>query len=233
MEPGDILTTVSVGEERILRVDEEQPASGWEVVALKLENEGLCIFATDNPADPAVCTCPSPDFAGPATSTISSISDGGTVVRLGFQKRPEVLPLSCIETMPRSIEGHLLSYGSRFHPDKCTPCGWLKRAKGCPDGALCVLCHHPHEGSALLSSPPAGADGLRERHLAERPAERPARAPQPERVASQLAERSAACQRAISRLNISVKNTFLHAEEALAKPITRCSSGPSLSQLSL
>jgi len=57
------------------------------------------------------------------------------------------ISLSYFLSIPKREDGSPLSHGSKGHPDKCTPCCFVSRARGCADGILCNMCHdfHPAE----------------------------------------------------------------------------------------
>mmetsp|Transcript_20330 Transcript_20330/g.57205 ORF Transcript_20330/g.57205 Transcript_20330/m.57205 type:complete len:291 (+) Transcript_20330:51-923(+) len=68
-------------------------------------------------------------------------------VLIGRRGQPEMLSLSVMKDCPKGPSGGFLSLGSRLHEDAaCTPCKFFRSTRGCRDGALCKLCHYPHEG---------------------------------------------------------------------------------------
>jgi len=68
-------------------------------------------------------------------------------VMVGRRAQPEILSLSVMRDCPKGPSGGFLSLGSRLHEGgACTPCKFFRSTRGCRDGALCRLCHYPHEG---------------------------------------------------------------------------------------
>jgi len=57
------------------------------------------------------------------------------------------ISLSYFASIPTKEDGSKSSHGSQGHPDKCIPCCFESRARGCADGILCNMCHdfHPKE----------------------------------------------------------------------------------------
>jgi len=69
-------------------------------------------------------------------------------IRINGGKLGASVSLSYLQSIPKSEDGTRSSYGTQGHPDKCIPCCFFSRAKGCADGVLCNMCHgaHPQQG---------------------------------------------------------------------------------------
>jgi len=74
--------------------------------------------------------------------------DDDVQVRIGGGKLGASVSLSYLQSIPKSEDGTRCSHGAQGHPDKCIPCCFFSRSKGCADGILCNMCHgsHPQEG---------------------------------------------------------------------------------------
>jgi len=77
------------------------------------------------------------------SSSLASAASFNTQFKLGPRLEQE-LALSSVAQIPKGENGEMYSHGSRHHPHNCTPCLFLKRNKGCFDGALCGWCHYSH-----------------------------------------------------------------------------------------
>lgn len=69
-------------------------------------------------------------------------------IRINGGKLGSTISLSYLQSIPGRVDGTPSSHGAQYHPDKCTPCCFVTRAKGCSDGILCSMCHesHPTQG---------------------------------------------------------------------------------------
>jgi len=73
-----------------------------------------------------------------------SEEDDDLSIRIGNGRTGETISLSYFQRIPKKKDGSRCSYGSQGHPDKCTPCCFVIRTRGCADGALCTMCHESH-----------------------------------------------------------------------------------------
>mmetsp|Transcript_50532 Transcript_50532/g.144432 ORF Transcript_50532/g.144432 Transcript_50532/m.144432 type:complete len:299 (+) Transcript_50532:115-1011(+) len=65
---------------------------------------------------------------------------------IGRRSSPREVVWSHLHKCPRFADGSFMSLGSRLHDtEECTPCKFVRAPRGCRDGALCKLCHYPHE----------------------------------------------------------------------------------------
>mmetsp|Transcript_1141 Transcript_1141/g.3682 ORF Transcript_1141/g.3682 Transcript_1141/m.3682 type:complete len:307 (+) Transcript_1141:82-1002(+) len=82
-----------------------------------------------------------------ASFSSEACGERSDMVMIGRRAQPELLSLTTMMDCPKGPTGEFLSLGSRLHDDAaCTPCKFFRSARGCRDGALCKLCHYPHEG---------------------------------------------------------------------------------------
>jgi len=65
-------------------------------------------------------------------------------IRIGGGSTGKAISLSYLQKIPLKEDGSRSSYGSRDHPDSCTPCCFVSRVRGCVDGILCNMCHESH-----------------------------------------------------------------------------------------
>jgi len=149
------------------------PDESAEVLAIKLDQAGLYIFAADPCCKATMAVRPNMydvgdsvpthdpsqglpisshiidsddcDASSWVSSSLVTSSDGKTVIKLGPRSTPNCLLLSSVASIPRQADGRLTSMGSLGHGRSCKPCQFHVRKKGCADGPLCNLCHRPHE----------------------------------------------------------------------------------------
>jgi len=70
--------------------------------------------------------------------------DDGFQIRISGGRLGNTISLSYLQRIPKKEDGTRSSHGSQGHPDKCTPCCFFMRARGCADGMLCSMCHDSH-----------------------------------------------------------------------------------------
>jgi len=154
-----------------------------EVISLEIDHDNAFILSSDSNSMGALALRPNmqhaTEGAGASVSahedaqslsshpTSTSHSGSIAVIKLG-REGGSMLALSEVAQIPRGSEGQLFSFGARQHPSNCAPCWFIDRAKGCADGALCNLCHHPHKE---LSAAGKHKKSLRMRKQAPHPTE--------------------------------------------------------------
>eukprot|EP00413_Alexandrium_margalefii_P026630 CAMPEP_0204560256 /NCGR_PEP_ID=MMETSP0661-20131031/32512_1 /ASSEMBLY_ACC=CAM_ASM_000606 /TAXON_ID=109239 /ORGANISM="Alexandrium margalefi, Strain AMGDE01CS-322" /LENGTH=300 /DNA_ID=CAMNT_0051567567 /DNA_START=86 /DNA_END=988 /DNA_ORIENTATION=- len=81
-----------------------------------------------------------------ASFSSEACGDRPDMIVIGRRAQPGLLSLSTMKDCPKDTTGTFLSLGSRLHEAAaCTPCKFQRSLRGCRDGALCKLCHYPHE----------------------------------------------------------------------------------------
>jgi len=159
-----------------------------EVISLEIDHDNAFILSADSNSmgalalrpnmqhatEGAAASVPAHEDAQSLSSYPTSTSQSGSshsgnraIIKLG-REGGSMLALSEVAQIPRGPEGQLFSLGTRQHPSNCAPCWFVDRAKGCADGALCNLCHHPHKE---LTTTAKHKKALRMRRQAQHPAE--------------------------------------------------------------